>query len=170
MAHDTRMSNPAWTLDLSQHPQMLEVGGAGICCFSSLSGPMSGRAADGLVVAGLTGGFVCIINTTDRSISAVHRPHTDDVRSIALHAGEPSRASGRSFGLVTTSFDGLGAVWCVNQSSGSSGLYSFQLQSMLKGHDDKILGVCSTVSNKSVEILTTGADGKAILWTQRMHK
>lgn len=168
MAHDTRMSSPAWTLDLSQQPQMAEAGSAGICCFSALSVPMMGRASDGLVVAGCTGGYVCIINTTDRSVAAVHRPHTDDVRSIALHGGGPLRTGGSSFGLVTTSFDGLGAVWCVNQSSHL--LYSFQLESMLKGHEDKILGVCSIVRNKTVEILTTGADGKAILWTQKTHK
>lgn len=168
MAHDTRMSSPAWTLDLSHQPQMVEAGGTGICCFSALCLPAMGRASDGLIVAGCTGGFVCVVNTTDRSVAAVHRPHTDDVRSIALHGGGSLRAGGSSFGLVTTSFDGLGAIWCVNQSI--SGLYSFQLESMLRGHEDKILGVCSTVRNKSLEILTTGADGKAILWTQKTHK
>jgi hypothetical protein len=168
MAHDTRINTPAWTLNLSQQPQMAEAGTSGICCFSALSIPMMGRASDGLVVVGCTGGYVCVINTTNRSVAAVHRPHTDDVRSIALHGGGSLRAGASSFGLVTTSFDGLGALWCVNQ--GSNGLYSFQLESMLKGHEDKILGVCSTVRNKSVEILTTGADGKAILWTQKTHK
>lgn len=177
IAHDLRMGGPAWTLNLSTNSQLVTGGGTGVCCLSSLSSvPVYSRPSDGLVVAGCTGGFVCVINTATRSIVATHKPHTDDVRAISVHAsasgnagvGSGPKSSSCSFSLVTTSFDSTGAIWSVSNSpNGSTSYLSFDKESVMQSHSDKILGVTSTVRNGVVEVLTTGADGKAILWSQR---
>lgn len=177
IAHDLRMSGPAWTLNLSSNFQLMSGGGTGVCCLSSLSSiPTYSRPSDGIVVAGCTGGFVCVINTATRSIVATHKPHTDDVRAISVHAavntyqspGSGPSSSSNSFSLVTTSFDGTGAIWNVSHvSNDSTNLFSFESESVMQSHSDKILGVVSVIRNGVVEVLTTGADGKAILWSQR---
>ena len=172
-AHDLRMGGPAWTLDLSTNSQLKTGGGTGVCCLSSLSSiPAHSRPSDGFVVAGCTGGFVCVINTATRSIVATHRPHTDDVRAISVHASASGNSGPRSpsgsFSLVTTSFDGTGAIWSVaNSPNSSTNNLTFEKESVMQSHSDKILGVVSVIRNGVVEVLTTGADGKAILWSQR---
>jgi hypothetical protein len=176
MAHDIRAPSPAWTLDLSQH-SILAGGGEGICCMTAV--PSSKYNSDdnldgSLVVAGCTGGFVCLIDVLQRRISAINKPHTDDVRSISMFdsikKGRNTGQSSRFFSLVTTSFDGIGALWTVNggiDGSGGSLSWSFQLDGMMKGHSDKVLGVTTRSSGTGIfDVLTTGADGKAILWKQ----
>jgi hypothetical protein len=162
IAHDLRARSPAWTLDLALNPELVKGGGFGVCCFSSVSASRNASdssSRDSLVVAGCTGGYVCIINATKRTISAVHRPHTDDVRSVSVFHDGPGDDS---FGLVTTSFDCLGALWNVGVNP-----FTFLLESMMHGHSDKILGVSTRIRQSILEVVTTGADGKAILWTQK---
>ena len=166
IAHDMRMSTRAWSVVLPPH--LFDGSKPGICCLAASLHDHSNAASDGIIFAGCTGGFVCIIDASTRSVVAAHRPHTDDVRAIALHGYPPTRAGEVSFGLVTTSFDGLGAVWNIARGDSTDKcVYSFQLEAMLKGHGDKILGVASTTRNNVLEVITTGADGKAILWTPR---
>ena len=166
VAHDMRMSSRAWTLALPPH--LFDGSKPGICCLTASTRDHSNSASEGIVIAGCTGGFICVIDASTRSVIAAHRPHTDDVRAIALNGLSPKRTGEVSFGLVTTSFDGLGAVWNVARSDCTTkSAYSFQLEAMLKGHGDKILGVASTARNNVLEVITTGADGKAILWTPR---
>lgn len=162
IAHDLRARSPAWTLDLALNQQLVEGGGSGFCClaFVPLSMGSNGNR-DSLVVAGCTSGYVCVINATQRCITAVHRPHTDDVRSVSVFDEGTSRCGRDTVGLVTTSFDSCGSVWTFNCSQSS-----FLLEGMMRGHTDKILGVSSNLRNNSLEVLTSGADGKAILWTQ----
>lgn len=165
IAHDSRSRNPAWTLNLNLNSVLAEGGGAGVCCFSSATATSDSSYAescDSLVVAGCTSGFICVINATRRSIAAVHKPHTDDVRSVAILDSARIRPGSTSLHIATTSFDGLGALWSYNPHQ-----TSFHLETMLRGHTDKILGVCCGIRNSAVEILTTGADGKAILWTEQ---
>lgn len=162
IAHDLRSRSPAWTLDLALHRQLVEGGGAGFCCLASVSASMgSSSSRDSLVVAGCTSGYICIINATQRSITAVHKPHTDDVRSISIFNEGISKRGENSFGLVTTSFDSCGSVLSYNNSQSS-----FHLEGMMRGHTDKILGVSSGLRNNSLEVLTSGADGKSLLWTR----
>ena len=138
------------------------------------------------MVVGYTGGYVCVVDAgRGRRVEAVHRPHSDDVRSIAVCApwssGSSSSGSGSSsvesqhaFGLATTSFDGCAALWNVDlyatNGSASTTAKTFMPRGILKGHADKVLGI-SIVSNRKGEahkkVVTTGADGQVILWDPR---
>ena len=167
VAHDMRMSSRAWSVVLPPH--LFDGSKPGICCLTASLNDHSNAPGDGIIIAGCTGGFICVIDANTRSVVASHRPHTDDVRAIALHGLPPKRIGEAPFGLVTTSFDGLGAVWNIASSDNTEkNVYSFQLEAMLKGHGDKILGVASTTRNNVLEVITTGADGKAILWTPKI--
>jgi hypothetical protein len=169
IAHDARSPTPAWTLDLAQHPLLRAASAGGICCLAA-------AGAGDQVVAGCMSGFVCVVDGRSRTVEAVHRPHTDDVRSIATSAPWARRGSGSSsgsgvFGLATTSFDGSAALWDVDTSLSSS---VFTPRGVLSGHTDKVLGVCvvpaprhgraSANVSDTVRVATSGADGRVILW------
>ena len=157
---------------------------AGICCLASL--PLSQTTTSSnfnssLVVVGYTGGYVCVVDAgRGRRVEAIHRPHRDDVRNIAVctpwSTGSSSSGSGSgnlesryAFGLATTSFDGCAALWNVDldASHASAAAKTFTPRGLLRGHADKVLGV-SIVSNRSGEaykkVVTSGADGQVILW------
>ena len=166
IAHDLRSRSPAWTLNLALHRQLVEGGGAGFCCLASVSTSIGSSSSGGsLVVAGCTNGYICIINATQRCIAAVNKPHTDDVRSVSIFKEGSCKRGGDTFGFVATSFDYCGSV--LSYSSSQS---SFHLEGMMRGHTDKILGVSSGMKNNSLEVLTSGADGKSLLWTRRSSR
>ena len=130
---------------------------------------------------------MCVVDAgRGRRVEAVHHPHRDDVRSIAVctpwstgssssgsgGAGRGSLESQHGFGLATTSFDGCAALWNVDldAANASAAAKTFMPRGLLRGHADKVLGV-SIVSNRNGEaykkVVTSGADGQVILWDPR---
>ena len=85
----------------------------------------------------------------------------------AATAASRSRSNDKfGFDLLTASYDGTAAVWNVLVNQGNN--YKFQgSQRTLQGHSDKVLNAVPVANpNKNVcDIVSTGADGRAMLWT-----
>jgi len=170
VAHDPRAPVPAWSIDLTQHPLLTPTPGAGaaaggICCLAAAAD------SDGpLVVAGCTGGYICVVDCgRGRRVEAVHRPHNDDVRSVAAGAAWHGAAAAQgAFGLATTSFDGCAALWDVTLSAATRRQEAapFVLRASLNGHTDKVLGVAILPARGAAprRVSTSGADGVVVLW------
>jgi WD40 repeat protein len=127
----------------------------GLCSMHSLN--------EDLLFIGCTKGIVTVLNMNERRVLLAEKLHNDDVKGIY----ELNSVSKDPF-VVTTSFDGSAAVWKVDHSTlqrqkrYGSGDKAFHMQSSLLGHTDKILGL--SVDNNTNDIVTSGADGKVLLW------
>jgi WD40 repeat protein len=117
---------------------------------------------------GLSNGGFCSYNIqASRFSMAPTKIHEEDVRCVV--AWEDAESDGRpSVSVLTTSYDGSAAVWnasFIAESNPRSGVPSSSLvkkASLLNGHTDKVL---SAARCPHTDILvTTGADGRAVLW------
>jgi WD40 repeat protein len=169
IAHDLRSSRPAWMLNLSDNPGLSNRGGNSVCCMESVSSMLGGSQGQGQghgndVVVGCTGGYVSIIDPIQRTINHIHKAHNDDVRNISVYDSKKFNHNLNSnyfFNLVATSFDNICSIWEIDRNNMS---YNMKLNYMLKGHTDKVLGVSTRLDNGVLDVITTGADGKVILW------
>jgi WD40 repeat protein len=136
-AHDTRSPATAWSLNA----------GRGLCCLAS---------AGSLVVAGCVGGWLGMIDPSVQRIVAMEKRHGDDIRAVAVWQHEVAGSS-KDFALLTTSFDATCEIVKVSVQQTPS----LAVIAKLVGHSDKVLGAKFTSAGN---VLTTGADGKALLW------
>jgi WD40 repeat protein len=158
IAHDLRSRCAAWSLEL---PKLINQP-IGICTMS-LTKPGSNS-----ILIGCTNGLVIGISARDRRLLAAEKLHGDDVRGLCIAPWEDSNLSDHtsSFYFLTTSFDGTACVWRSNGENQSK--YPYQRLSILKGHTDKVLGAAIHPSPDNFEMITTGADGKALLWKPKV--
>lgn len=152
IAHDVRSGQNVWSLSLSAEAvahfhklSTAETSHRSICALTML-GDMT------TLCIGSAGGHVTALDWRRQNLLFDAHLHTDDVRSVAsLSNGD----------LVTTSYDSTAAIWRFN-GVGSS--LSIQQASTLRGgHTDKVLS-CVTIPH-TTDVITTGADGKVLLWS-----
>ena len=159
IAHDIRSRCAAWSIDL---PKL--VGQAlGICTMTATT-----QGSDS-VLLGCTNGLVIGISPRDRRVLAAEKLHGDDVRGLCIAPWQDSNVSGlsSSFYFLTTSFDGTACVWRSHELIGiNQSKRPFQRLSVLQGHTDKVLG--AAIGPDNYEMITTGADGKALLWKPKV--
>ena len=109
-------------------------------------------AMEGLIIAGCTGGWLASVDATSQSVLSSEKLHSDDIRGLctkALSRGEDSCLA------LSTSFDASAQVLRVWRDGRT------QTLAKLVGHSDKVLGGKFTEAGG---VVTTGADGKALLW------
>jgi WD40 repeat protein len=153
MVHDLRTANPILSYNLPGHV----LGGKGICCLKvahTQSGCMLGRA-----VVGCTGGIVGIFNPFESRVVSAFQPHTDDVRALTFSLRQSSGSNSTGVSLVTTSYDGTGALWDVKDADTAD--LQFEKHGTLVGHTDKILAV---TASRDGHLVTSGADGCVLHW------
>ena len=159
IAHDLRSRCAAWSLEL---PKLVNQA-IGICTMSVT------KPGSNSILIGCTGGLVIGISSRDRRLLAAEKLHGDDVRGLCVAPWEDSNLSAQSssFYFLTTSFDGTACVWRGNNENQSK--YPYQRLAVLKGHTDKVLGAAIHPGPDSFEMITTGADGKALLWKPNIN-
>ena len=164
----------------SAQPAASTTSATGVCCLQPIGQPLLG----GLIIAGCTGGRVAVVDVLRGQVVAVEKLHDDDVRAVVTASspqqekGNGSIAGGKAnWRVVTTSFDGTGAVWSLRGTGGGDfdrgvGDRFKKVGSML-GHADKILSAAVAVEwedsrgragHSPVGVVTTGADGSTFLW------
>jgi WD40 repeat protein len=156
VAHDIRSRSAAWTLEL---PRLVGQS-LGICTMSVT------RPGSNSVILGCTGGLVLGISTRDRRLLVTEKLHGDDVRGLCIAPWQDSNVAGNSstFYFLTTSFDCTACVWRSQVDFNNQN--RFQRLSVLNAHSDKVLG--AAIGPDNYEMITTGADGKAILWKPKI--
>lgn len=138
IGHDLRTASPAWSFSLKE--------GTGVFAMTTVS------SFPGVLAAGLTDGDFALIDTVSANVVFETKAHEGDVRSLCMIGSDR---------LVTSSYDTNGAIWQL-ESSGQS--WNARMKIPLKhGHTDKILSIFNIP--KANHIISTGADGKALLWT-----
>mmetsp|Transcript_24470 Transcript_24470/g.40781 ORF Transcript_24470/g.40781 Transcript_24470/m.40781 type:complete len:324 (+) Transcript_24470:739-1710(+) len=165
----------------------------GVCCLSLI--PSSAVTATTIpVIAGCTGGHVTMFNAVNGEIYSDNQLHLDDVRSISMmlpppYSSSSSSAVGRqpqqrndNITFLTASYDCTAALWSVHANSRSAEYRYNGPPNILKAHGDKVLSATPIISapsgsgsgksrddnrsgNFATDIVTTGADGKAMIWT-----
>jgi WD40 repeat protein len=118
---------------------------------------------------GLSNGGLCSYNIQVRRFSmAPTKIHEGDVRCVVAWEDAETDVC-RSVNVLTTSYDGSAAVWNTSGSvvakSSRSEMPSTILvkkASLLNGHTDKVLSAARCPHTGI--IVTTGADGRAVLW------
>lgn len=113
-----------------------------------------------LLYLGCSGGYTCSIDIRTKLICGIDKPHCDDVRSLLSYSTTPQHHY-----LCTSSYDTTGRIFSsiLPSASKSRQLELEKLYSMAEAHSDKILST-SIVNLAKHSFLSTGADGKAILW------
>ena len=142
IGHDVRAPNAAWVLNLSSN---------GICSLS--------RINRNYILVGHTNGEVSLLHATEQRKLCSYSLHSGDVRSVALWDENALMGHDHALFALTTSYDGYGCVWKLDTTAPH---IEFNKIALLEGHTDKILS--SSVVPFSRDIITTGADGKALLW------
>lgn len=168
VGHDLRSSRPAWSYSLSDALPPGAGGQKGICCLSLFGGPhfSAGSSASVPMVAGGLGGFVTLFNAASGQIFSHEKLHSDDVRSVSVLPGTSRTRGEISADVLTGSYDGTAAVWRVCLDPTNKVRYDGSPR-VLTGHADKVLGAVQFFAGgrSAPDVLTTGADGKVILWT-----
>lgn len=133
--HDLRSPSAAWRLNLDRST----------CSLASM---------EDLIIAGCTGGWLLSVDATSLSVLSSDKIHSDDIRGVCTQALPSNRGP---FLALSTSFDASAQVLRVEgRKSGA-----MQVLAKLTGHTDKVLGGKFT---EAEGVITTGADGKALLW------
>lgn len=170
VGHDLRSARPAWSYSLSDALPPGAGAQKGICCLSLLHAGSSSSILPSPssvpMVAGGLGGFVTIFNAATGQIFSHEKLHSDDVRSICV-SPVASRTRGElSVDLLTGSYDSTAALWRVTLDGSNRVRYDGSPR-VLTGHTDKVLSAVPFLAGDRTapDVLTTGADGKVILWT-----
>jgi len=168
MGHDLRSARPAWSYTLSDALPPGAGGQKGICCLSLLGNSLSSAASPASVpmVAGGLGGFVTLFNAANGQIFSHEKLHSDDVRSVSVLPATSRSRGELTVDLLTGSYDGTAAMWRVSLEATNRVRYD-SLKRVLTGHGDKVLSAVPFFAGgrSAPDVLTTGADGKVILWT-----
>lgn len=165
---DLRSPRPAWSYSLSDALPPGAGGQKGICCLSLLGNALSSGGSPNAVpmVAGGLGGFVTLFNAANGQIYSHEKLHTDDVRSVSVLPATARSRGELSVDMLTGSYDGTAALWRVSLEATSRVRYDGSPR-VLTGHTDKVLSAVPFFAGgrSAPDILTTGAEGKVILWT-----
>lgn len=169
IGHDLRSARPAWSYSLSDALPPGAGGQKGVCCLALLGSPQSSANSPASVpmVAGGLGGFVTLFNAATGQIFSHEKLHSEDVRCVSVSPAT-SRVRGElSVDLLTGSYDGTAAMWRVSMDPSSSRVKYEGSPRVLTGHGDKVLSAVPFFAGgrSSPDVLTTGADGKVLLWT-----
>jgi hypothetical protein len=149
ICNDLRSPQYAW------RASVLSTSHSGIC--SAASSPV-----EGAIVLGLNKGGLCVFSVTQqRFVIPPTQVHDDDIRHVLTWEDAPTRGVPPSLNVLTTSFDGSGAIWKIDNSAGNAAL--IKTDSLKNGHVDKML--CAVRCPNSGNIVTTGADGRSVLWS-----
>ena len=187
IGHDLRTDSSASSKIAWQHQLSRAAGGEGVavCCLSGVPGEA------GLVAAGCAQGWLQLLDVRSGRRLCEQRLHSDDIRSLSLLplAQSRPRSTARSllvpdsdseggswsWALLTSSYDGTAALWRQAAGAGAEGKCE-QVFSLSGGHADKVLcasfaaGGDTTLSELRLDlsrppaILTSGADGRVLLW------
>ena len=158
---DSRIDTHTWNVAAPE--------GISFCSLALLSPWASSSPPFCPIVAGCSRGTVMVLDPRKiRPFSSLvaGQLHQDDVRSLtALPSSFSFSGRGQEQGqpgaplFATASFDGTAAVWALQGQS-------FVQRALLQGaHTDKVLGVASVSGGPSGQLVTTGADGRVVLWT-----
>jgi WD40 repeat protein len=155
--HDIRTKSTAWSVDLSN---------------TTGPGGINSISAKGDVMAiGTANGSLHIISATTQNVLCSSVVHSTDVRSTNFFGH--LEANPNSYHLLAGSFDGTASVSTLDVRGNVQFLPS---PTYLRGHIDKVLAAVSapitirekgwlqSVAYKRIAALTTGADGKVMLW------
>ena len=171
IGHDLRSARPAWAYNLNDvlaqsHGETLR---RGVCCLAvlgsgNLSSPGSLHSQNLLVAAGCGGGYVTVFNATTGQIHSHQQLHASDVRSLCMMPTVTRRKDDDHFEILTGSYDGTLGLW---RASSRGQDFRYTSSRILKGHNDKVLCAAPVAmpGRAECDILSTGADGKAILWS-----
>lgn len=168
IGHDLRSARPAWSYCLSDALPPGAGGQKGICCLALMSNPLGSVSSPASVAmaAGGLGGFVTLFNAATGQIYSHEKLHTDDVRSVAVLPATARARGDLSVDLLTGSYDHTAALWRVTLDNTSRVKYEGGPK-LLSGHTDKVLSAVPFFAGgrNAPDVLTTGADGKVLLWT-----
>ena len=149
ICHDIRSPQYAW------RASVLSTSHSGIC-----SAAASSSGSD--IVLGMNKGGLCVFSVNQqRFVIPQIQLHEDDIRHVLAWDSSVSKGVSSSLNVLTTSFDGTGAIWKLDNSKGEPSL--IKSDSLLNGHEDKML--CAVRCPNTGQIVTTGADGRTVLWS-----
>jgi len=141
------------------------------CSLALLSPWSSSSPPFSPIVAGCSRGTVIVLDPRKlkpfNSLAAAQL-HQDDVRGVAalppsfsfssLGRGQQQGQQGAPL-FASASFDGSAAVWALQGQT-------FVRKALLQGaHSDKVLSVAAVAGGASGQLVTTGADGRVVLWS-----
>lgn len=172
LVHDLRSSSVAASFSLRD--ALPTTASRSICCMSSSLDPSAPVASweEALLVVGCNEGFVSLLQYN--SIIMDRQIHSDDIRSVELFNHRISRreqptafssATTHDFELITSSYDTTSAYWRLQSSGERVGTALENLEKLQGGHYEKNLS--AIVLKQHQNIVTTGADGRVVLWTRR---
>ena len=137
IAHDTRSPATAWRLSIDH----------GLCSLA---------AGENRIVVGCTDGWLSLIDSGSQAVLFLEQIHKDDIRGVSVRSLTHGPHSSIA---LSTSFDASAQVMRWGKES-----HGIKLLTKLNGHGDKVLGGKFTENG---DVVTTGADGKALLWQSK---
>ena len=167
IAHDLRTSQAIWSMDKISDIHNDKIG---VCCLEYHNNESEGqsRIYEDMILVGCTGGIISNVSFKERKINYSERIHGDDIRGVSILPNKHIRGNKSlpldnlhtSIYYAASSFDGTSSVWRKDFSA-TNGRYCHSMYK-LSGHTDKVLGITHVpISN---DIITSGADGKVLLW------
>lgn len=129
-------------------------------------GSLTSNSSKTTCYVGCLKGLFCSLDLRSQKVHYLSSVHNDDIRSmITLNSSKISTASSAapsSFTtLATASYDQSCQLLTMNNMTGQL----IKSQRLSGGHQDKILSITQT-SNHQDSLLTSGADGKVLLWSK----
>lgn len=180
-AHDVRDQHPIWSYSLAellqQTPEYRDTVARSICALEyipQLTSPSSKVAPSAFIPPSMTN--VLAVGCLDGSVSFVQadsnpakvlfdlpRAHTADVRTI-LALPDYEQGHRQHPLLFSASYDSTANIWgCVTpQRRIDPALQLTNRATLRAGHTDKVL--CAATLNSNASIITSGADGRVVLW------
>ncbi len=167
IAHDIRTSQAIWSINKVTDIHNDKIG---ICCleYYNNENESQNRIYEDMVLVGCTGGIISNLSFRERKIMYSERIHGDDIRGINILPNRHIKGSKSlpldnlhtSIYYAASSFDGTSSIWRKDFSATNNRYYHSMYK--LSGHTDKVLGITHVpISN---DIITSGADGKVLLW------
>jgi WD40 repeat protein len=167
IGHDLRSARPAWSYNLNDVLAQTcgETARRGVCSLSLLHPAQAASPNSIPIAAGCIGGYVTLFNAVSGQVLSHQQLHKDDVRSVCVMPATARPNDGSSFELLTSSYDGTVGLW--KAGYGSNGSIQYVARRSLQGHGDKVLSATPVAmpGRKACDIMSSGADGKAILWS-----
>ena len=160
--------------------------------YSNSNGNIDSSLTDKLI-AGCTNGYVTVFEPFHQMIYTNNKLHSDDIRSVHILPSSSSSSNHphqfhdnniissprfnqhESYQLLTSSYDGTAMIWNMLTNQQTNEYKFYGKPKILKGHTDKVLQAIPVFhlnksrqgsrGSSSVDVITTAADGKVLLWT-----
>ncbi len=154
-------NNSAWASDLKQlldssknnfNSKMVDNISKNLAIYS-----MCSSIDSQIVYLGCSDGYICSVDLRTKLLCGIEKLHNDDVRSLFSYSSTPQRHN-----ICTSSYDTTAHILSSVLTSARQ-LEFKKMYSMTGGHSDKILSTAIFNVEKH-SVLSTGADGKAVLW------